>query len=70
MRKYSITHVISPCSYSSHISTRIEYLTAASSQVRFDIGVRNLRFEVFSVDSRMATCRGVKKHDGMFIVYL
>jgi hypothetical protein len=59
IRKYSITLVISYCSHSSHISTRIEFLTAAYSHFRFDVGVRNFHFEVFLMDSRMATCHGV-----------
>jgi hypothetical protein len=37
----------------------LNFLTVARSQVRFDVGVRNFRFEVFLVDSRMDTCRGV-----------
>jgi hypothetical protein len=35
------------------------FLTAARSQVRFDIGVKKIRFEVFLVDSSMDTYRGV-----------
>jgi hypothetical protein len=36
----------------------LNFLTAARSQIRFDVGVRNFHFEVFLVDSRMDTCRG------------
>jgi hypothetical protein len=68
-RKYSITLVIRSCSDSIHIGTRIEFSTAACGQVRFDVGVRNFRLEVFLMDSRMAPCRGVQQHDGMFILY-
>jgi hypothetical protein len=44
-----------PCMSASELN----FLTAARSQVRFDIGVGNFCFEVFLVDSRMDTCRGV-----------
>jgi hypothetical protein len=37
----------------------LSFLTAACSQVGFDVGVRNFYFEVFLVDSRMDTCHGV-----------
>jgi hypothetical protein len=33
-------------------------MTPDRSQVRFDVGAKNIRFEVFLVDSRMATYRG------------
>jgi hypothetical protein len=36
----------------------LDFLTAAHSQVRFDIGVRNFRFKVFLANSRMTTCHG------------
>jgi hypothetical protein len=35
------------------------FLTAAHSQVGFDVDVRNFRFEDFLVDSRMDTCHDV-----------
>jgi hypothetical protein len=47
----------------------MNFLIAARGQVRFDVGVRNFRLEVFLMDSRMAPCRGVQQHDGMFILY-
>jgi hypothetical protein len=37
----------------------LNFLIAAHSQVRFDVGVRNFCFEVFLVDLRVDTCRGV-----------
>jgi hypothetical protein len=37
----------------------LNFVTAARSQVRFDVGVKNFCFEVFLVDSKMDTCRGV-----------
>jgi hypothetical protein len=40
-------------------SPELNFLTTARSQVRFDIGVRNFRFQVFFMDSRMDTCHGV-----------
>jgi hypothetical protein len=36
----------------------LNFLTAAHSQVRFNVGVRIFCFEVFWVDSRMDTYRG------------
>jgi hypothetical protein len=47
----------------------MNFLIAARGQVRFDVSVRNFRLEVFLMDSRMAPCRGVQQHDGMFILY-
>jgi hypothetical protein len=35
----------------------LNFLTVAHSEVEFDVGVRNCHFEVFLVDSRMATHR-------------
>jgi hypothetical protein len=32
---------------------KLNFMTAAYSQVRFDVGVKNFHFEVFLVDSRM-----------------
>jgi hypothetical protein len=37
----------------------LNFLIAARSQVRFDIGVRNFHFEVFLEDLRMDTYHGV-----------
>jgi hypothetical protein len=54
-----ITILISVCTVPTTLAPELNFLTATPSQVRFDIGVRNFHFEVFLVDSRMATCRGV-----------
>jgi hypothetical protein len=47
----------------SHISNmsvlELNFLTAAHSQVRFYVGVKNICFEVFLMDSRMDTCHSV-----------
>jgi hypothetical protein len=37
----------------------LNFLSAAHSQVRFDVSVRNFRFKVFFVDSRMDAYRGI-----------
>jgi hypothetical protein len=39
-------------------AAELNFLTAARSQVKFFVGVRNLHFEVFLVDLRMTTHRG------------
>jgi ABC-type thiamine transport system ATPase subunit len=46
----------------------LDFLTAAHSQVRFNVGVRNFRFEVFLVDSRMATCRGASTSGCVYLM--
>jgi hypothetical protein len=40
-------------------ASELNFLTAACSKVRFNVGVRNFHFEVFLVDSRMDTCCGI-----------
>jgi hypothetical protein len=47
----------------------LNFLTAARSQVRFDIGVRNFRFENSAVDSRMTPVVALQHHDGAFISF-
>jgi hypothetical protein len=39
-------------------ASELNVLTAAHSQVRFDVGVKNYHFEVFLVDSKIASYRG------------
>jgi hypothetical protein len=59
MTKYSITLVLSSWSDSSHISTRSAFSDYISQSSQIWRRCKKNYFEVFSVDSMMATCCGV-----------
>jgi hypothetical protein len=54
-----ITIVLAPGQILGTSVPELNFSTAARSQVRFDVGVRSFRFEVFLVNSSMDTCHGV-----------
>jgi hypothetical protein len=51
------------------LASELHLLAVARSQVRFDVGAKKNHFEVFFVDSKMATYHGVHRHDVVFISY-
>jgi hypothetical protein len=51
------------------LGSELNFMTAAHSQVRFNVGARNFCFEVFLVESTMVTCHGIQHHDGVFILF-